>query len=581
MNDPRDPQTEAQIRRALSARAQEVRVTPDALPSIRGRRPNPWSRPLAYAGAAAVIVLVLVGVGVLTGGDDDPIDSVDTPDYPRPTTSPPDTTSPPSTAPPVDDPPQGEEPLPSFYGPVSFIDRTGDAWTAEPLASSWRLVNEVAPYWPAEDRSFAGSDDVSLAYLEEVHGITDPGQIASVGYNVPDAELGYPNVGSAPTGFRRTSEGGEALGMGMIIGAAADDTGRWYIGQVATDRLWIDTVESSAEQPGLLRITGGGEAFEGTALLTIGDGEPTIIGVGAFGPDTFTTVVPWDGHTPVRVTLSATDPIDGALPHVVGAMAEPVVFDGPLDPSIIDEPTAQDGPTWSVFGVAADDVLNVRSGPGVENPIVGTLAPDAVGVDVDGEAERVGSQTWVPVNADGLRGWVNRRFLVVGADTALTPLMEDRLHDEFLVILSNLDPMWFRGTVEIGGIGVYADFPTPWTSIGVDELGAVHNFSPEGTEDRRDPDVTDTTVRTFLGFETAPWELIETNIGPDVDREAPNLFWAVGQPPEFFDRYTTGTVYIPEPNPDVSLDWRRYTVVFDLDTGEPFIRGIWRWGWTP
>lgn len=66
---------------------------------------------------------------------------------------------------------------------------------------------------------------------------------------------------------------------------------------------------------------------------------------------------------------------------------------------------------YLVWGVATDDVLNVRSGAGVGFPIVATLPPAARGVRVFADYLRVGSATWQPVEVPGGAGWVNVRYL--------------------------------------------------------------------------------------------------------------------------------------------------------------------------
>lgn len=63
-----------------------------------------------------------------------------------------------------------------------------------------------------------------------------------------------------------------------------------------------------------------------------------------------------------------------------------------------------------VVGVAADDVLNVRSGPGVENPIVGMLAPGTV-VQTTGNQAPVGNSPWAEIRIPSGFGWVNAGFL--------------------------------------------------------------------------------------------------------------------------------------------------------------------------
>ncbi|MEM7399548.1 MAG: SH3 domain-containing protein [Pseudomonadota bacterium] len=59
-----------------------------------------------------------------------------------------------------------------------------------------------------------------------------------------------------------------------------------------------------------------------------------------------------------------------------------------------------------VVGVASNDVLNVRSGPGASNRIVGQLPPGTCFVEV---IDQRGG--WYKVSKDGTRGWVNGRYL--------------------------------------------------------------------------------------------------------------------------------------------------------------------------
>lgn len=68
---------------------------------------------------------------------------------------------------------------------------------------------------------------------------------------------------------------------------------------------------------------------------------------------------------------------------------------------------AQDLPAlYAVTGVASNDVLNIRQAPDPASDILGTLAPDATGVEVmeirDG---------WAKVNSDEMAGFVAARYL--------------------------------------------------------------------------------------------------------------------------------------------------------------------------
>jgi uncharacterized protein YraI len=73
---------------------------------------------------------------------------------------------------------------------------------------------------------------------------------------------------------------------------------------------------------------------------------------------------------------------------------------------------------YRVTGVAADDVLNVREGPGARYPIVGTLPPDARGVRLASTVECVG--VWCQANFQNASGWVNTQYLGTDMPNAAT-----------------------------------------------------------------------------------------------------------------------------------------------------------------
>ncbi|ROU03065.1 SH3 domain-containing protein [Histidinibacterium lentulum] len=70
---------------------------------------------------------------------------------------------------------------------------------------------------------------------------------------------------------------------------------------------------------------------------------------------------------------------------------------------------AQEFPArYNVTGVASDDVLNVRAGPGASHPIIGELAHDAVDVEVVARAD---GADWGLVNVGERSGWASLAFL--------------------------------------------------------------------------------------------------------------------------------------------------------------------------
>ncbi len=74
-------------------------------------------------------------------------------------------------------------------------------------------------------------------------------------------------------------------------------------------------------------------------------------------------------------------------------------------------PTLIEEEIYRVAFVSTDDVLNVRSGPGIENEILASLAPTTTSVRITGTGQPVSGSTWVPIIADETEGWVNSQYL--------------------------------------------------------------------------------------------------------------------------------------------------------------------------
>ncbi len=66
---------------------------------------------------------------------------------------------------------------------------------------------------------------------------------------------------------------------------------------------------------------------------------------------------------------------------------------------------------FAVVNVASDDVLNVRAGPGVGQPIVGTIPFHGLGVSVHGGGQEVSGSWWAPVQYGTVTGWANSSYL--------------------------------------------------------------------------------------------------------------------------------------------------------------------------
>ncbi len=88
---------------------------------------------------------------------------------------------------------------------------------------------------------------------------------------------------------------------------------------------------------------------------------------------------------------------------------------------------------FDVTGVAANDVLNIRSAPNASAPIIGTLSPQARDVEVVG-SDATGR--WARINTGEQSGWAALRFLAYQVDIWTPDTLPPTLH-----CLGN-EPFW-------------------------------------------------------------------------------------------------------------------------------------------
>lgn len=535
MTDQHDP-TDDLIRRALHARAEEITVSPDALDTIRTRSATPrWVRPVTYGAVAAAVALV-AGLAFFGGGSDDAseIDPVTT------TSSTPDATT---TTVPNDD---------------TSTSLPGDGTTTTLPAGT---VADGLAIWPTDGAGETSAEAAARGWIENVLGVS-----------AERLTSGPANPTTAAFVLSRVGEDGVFVDGSLEITTSSPDEGEhWFVERVETDGLAVDLVEYSGGSG--LRVAGQGQAFEGTGLLWIDDQGPTVVSLGSTDTDHFSVVVPYVGDSSVRVRLETGRAVDGEVPAVHAFAVEPssAVTDVRVD------------------RVADDDVLNVRIGPGVENDVAFTLAPDATGLAHTGGTVDVDGETWweiVTTTTEHNIGWVNARYLTVWREVAPGSALADEMIEQSRFLLSafgdpSLDPILPaahpHGT-QVGGIGVFADAPTPFTTVDLwgDE---VIDWDPFPGETEPCGELCRRTVGEFLGVRARDVTDAAYTIGPDDDATS-QLTYFTGRDEAYYDHHMTVVAYVP-PTSDEVLDWRRYTFAFDLVDGTPTISAVWVWGWTP
>ncbi len=73
---------------------------------------------------------------------------------------------------------------------------------------------------------------------------------------------------------------------------------------------------------------------------------------------------------------------------------------------------AQDGDVLAVMGVAHDDKLNIREGPGTDQALLTRVGPLEDNLTATGRARTLSQSIWYEVSTDdGITGWANSSFL--------------------------------------------------------------------------------------------------------------------------------------------------------------------------
>jgi hypothetical protein len=109
----------------------------------------------------------------------------------------------------------------------------------------------------------------------------------------------------------------------------------------------------------------------------------------------------WGSDSNAEAILYVTQRADGSL-YWHSVLIAPTKF---INQSTLTGP-------YAVVRVALNDVLNIRSGAGASQPVVGSFPPNAVSVMRTGPAASADNATWWEVqNPNGGKGWVNSYHL--------------------------------------------------------------------------------------------------------------------------------------------------------------------------
>jgi hypothetical protein len=157
---------------------------------------------------------------------------------------------------------------------------------------------------------------------------------------------------------------------------------------------------------GALLLAGCGNGDDGGAATTAGPSSTAADGTGTSN-GTSTGATTTDGGSPTTPPAVATTGPGGTAPAT--STGSPLTLPGePFDGF------AAAGEVMMVVGVAHDDTLNLRSGPGTGYGVVTRLDPLDEHVVATGRARLLEQSVWYEVTSGGVTGWASSSYLAFG-----------------------------------------------------------------------------------------------------------------------------------------------------------------------
>lgn len=240
---------------------------------------------------------------------------------------------------------------------------------------------------------------------------------------------------------------------------------------------------------------------------------------------------------------------------------------------------------YAVINVFPDDTLNIRSGPGVENEVVGMLQPNQTGLTRTGKSSSVGDETWVEIqNPSGGTGWVNADFLTeyvapasFCADARVKTLI-DNLESAVLApnddVLASLIHSLHGLDVRLWRYGTVANY-TQEEAAWVLESDYQVNWGPA-------PGSGEDTLGTFSNVVLPKLQEVFSAVYNLHCNDTLDLATFSGEPwPPEYANINFYTVYKPGSEQYGGLDWRAWTVGVEYVDGQPYLFALIHYQWEP
>ena len=289
----------------------------------------------------------------------------------------------------------------------------------------------------------------------------------------------------------------------------------------------------------------------------------------------------WGSDSTSEAILYVTQRADGSL-YWHSVLIAPTRFIH-ATPTPTSTAAALTGP-YAVIGVAPNDVLNIRSGAGVGQPMVGSFASDAVNVMRTGPTATADGSIWVEVqNPGGGTGWVNSFYLTeyVTHDAFCADSRIPALIEQLKGSMNQSNGDLFAALVSpVHGVDVHLWAYQPAVSFNRAAAGNVftsteiHNWGI-GPRGGPDPD-----LGTFA--QIIQPRMLDTLNAANMETYCDSLtrVFPLARPWPFSDRIHFYNLYKPSSS-DAELDFRTWLIGFEYIDGQPYLYGMVTIVWEP
>lgn len=250
----------------------------------------------------------------------------------------------------------------------------------------------------------------------------------------------------------------------------------------------------------------------------------------------------------------------------------------PVEASTESEPLL----SYMVINVEEDDVLNVRSTPGIENPTTGTLDPGQGSITVTGPASQQSGSSWVPIRQGEVNGWVNSYYLTVQIEDE-TFCSDDQARsvlDQAIEAIRSQDGEKLSELVDADrGLRVHRHWWNPVVKFDHQELSQIFDSDKPyewGTADGSGEPIVGSFQNVIL-------PLLDRNLVSATDSACGELLHGstagIVQLPPLYEGINYYSIYRPAGPDEIEFDWGSWAIGIERGPEEYFLSYLVHYEW--